>query len=41
MIMLTPCDDHASRIVEMLAKFLTEIIQDPFGNYAITTALEV
>jgi hypothetical protein len=41
MIMLTPSIDHANRIVAILARYLTEIIQDPFGNYAITTALEV
>ena len=41
MIMLTPSIDHANRIVAVLAQYLTEIIQDPFGNDAITPALEV
>lgn len=41
MIQLTPSADHARRIVAILVASITEIIQDPFGNYAITTALEV
>jgi Pumilio-family RNA binding repeat len=41
MIQLTPNMEHKARIVDILAKNITEIIQDPYGNYAITTALEV
>ena len=33
--------DHITKIVDELAKNITEIIQSPFGNYSITKALEV
>ena len=34
-------EEHRVRLVEELSQNITEIVQDPFGNYAITTTLEV
>ena len=40
-IQLGPKPEHIKKIVDMLSVNITEIIQSPYGNYAITTALEV
>jgi len=39
--MLAKDETQHSKIITLLAENIVSIIQSPYGNYAITTALEV